>query len=281
METFKYILIGLIISTVYVLIIKHFIKDKDTYNVDDKTINRVISISQLHIIFIFCSIGFINSLNPFEESNAFNSILDNTFLGSLYDFFSDERPAPNPYVVEAVDNIKQNKNVFVFIGLALCAIESLGLIDRKINRRTIEIINIITSICICFYLNKLCNTFQSMMSQSTIEGIANNFGQSFNGTLSWIGMLFMIAFIALGINHILAHKALEKYYTTEIIQEIKETSRSSNQILAGVCANLAEYFGWNVTIVRIVYAFFTFFTVFFGIAIYLILWIVMNKKNAQ
>lgn len=39
--------------------------------------------------------------------------------------------------------------------------------------------------------------------------------------------------------------------------ENKKLTRSNNRMLAGVCAGLADYFGWDVTIVRIIYSFAT------------------------
>lgn len=50
-------------------------------------------------------------------------------------------------------------------------------------------------------------------------------------------------------------------------------------MLAGVCAGLAEYFGTDVTLVRVIYALLTFFTAFSGVIVYLILMIVMPEKN--
>ena len=45
--------------------------------------------------------------------------------------------------------------------------------------------------------------------------------------------------------------------------ENKRLLRSNNRMLAGVCAGIAEYFGWEVSTVRIVYALATIFTAFF------------------
>ena len=36
--------------------------------------------------------------------------------------------------------------------------------------------------------------------------------------------------------------------------ENKKLTRSNNRMLAGVCAGLADYFGWDVTVVRIIYS---------------------------
>lgn len=60
--------------------------------------------------------------------------------------------------------------------------------------------------------------------------------------------------------------------------ENKKLTRSNNRMLAGVCAGLAEYFGWDVTVVRILYVLATIFTAFSGIIIYIVLWLVMPEK---
>ena len=53
---------------------------------------------------------------------------------------------------------------------------------------------------------------------------------------------------------------------------------SSNKIIAGVCGGIAEYFGWDPTLVRVVYVLLTIFTAFAGVLVYLILWAVMPSK---
>lgn len=50
-------------------------------------------------------------------------------------------------------------------------------------------------------------------------------------------------------------------------------------MIAGICGGIAEYFGWDVTILRIVYALATVFTAFAGVVVYIILWIVMPAKK--
>ena len=66
---------------------------------------------------------------------------------------------------------------------------------------------------------------------------------------------------------------------TENIEMKKQLKRSKDRIIAGVCGGLANYFGWDATLVRIVYALLTFLTAFSGIVIYIILWIVMPPKR--
>ena len=60
----------------------------------------------------------------------------------------------------------------------------------------------------------------------------------------------------------------------------KKLRRSKNQQLAGVCAGIAEYFNWDATIVRVIYALVTIFSAGFpGIIFYLVLWAVMPKAE--
>ena len=51
-------------------------------------------------------------------------------------------------------------------------------------------------------------------------------------------------------------------------------------MVAGVCAGLAEYFGWPADTVRIVYVLVSIFSAAFpGILVYLVLWYVMPDSQ--
>lgn len=58
----------------------------------------------------------------------------------------------------------------------------------------------------------------------------------------------------------------------------RKLTRSNNQMIAGVCAGIAEYFGWEITLVRVLYAILSVFSAGFpGLILYIILWIVMPR----
>ena len=58
----------------------------------------------------------------------------------------------------------------------------------------------------------------------------------------------------------------------------KVLRRSANKMIAGVCAGIAEYFGWEVTLFRVVFVVVSILSVAFpGILVYLVLWVVMPK----
>ena len=52
----------------------------------------------------------------------------------------------------------------------------------------------------------------------------------------------------------------------------------TGRMLSGVCAGLANFFGLDVSIIRIVYVILTFFTAFAGIPIYLLMWIIIPQE---
>ena len=50
----------------------------------------------------------------------------------------------------------------------------------------------------------------------------------------------------------------------------------SNRILAGVCGGIAEWLGWDPTLVRILYVVLSILSVAFpGILVYIVLWLIM------
>lgn len=54
---------------------------------------------------------------------------------------------------------------------------------------------------------------------------------------------------------------------------------SSNRLIAGVLGGLAEYLGWDATILRVVFVLVSVFSVAFpGIIVYLILWVLMPAE---
>ncbi len=59
----------------------------------------------------------------------------------------------------------------------------------------------------------------------------------------------------------------------------KKLTRSDDRVLAGVCGGIAKHFGWDATIVRILYALISIFSAAFpGILVYIILWIIMPSN---
>ena len=55
-----------------------------------------------------------------------------------------------------------------------------------------------------------------------------------------------------------------------------------NRVLAGVCGGLAEWLGWDATLVRILYVVVSILSAAFpGILVYLVLWIVMPKGDGR
>jgi phage shock protein PspC (stress-responsive transcriptional regulator) len=57
-------------------------------------------------------------------------------------------------------------------------------------------------------------------------------------------------------------------------------TRSNNRVIAGVCAGLAEWIGWDTGLVRLLYILISLLSAGFpGILVYIILWIVMPPED--
>ena len=60
----------------------------------------------------------------------------------------------------------------------------------------------------------------------------------------------------------------------------KTLKRSRNGMIGGVCAGIAEWQGWDPTVVRIVYVLISVLSAAFpGVLIYIILWIIMPPPD--
>ena len=51
-----------------------------------------------------------------------------------------------------------------------------------------------------------------------------------------------------------------------------------NKWIAGICGGIAEYFGWNPELLRLVWVVLTVSPMFCGGIIYLILWLIMPQE---
>ncbi|HEC43822.1 MAG TPA: PspC domain-containing protein [Bacteroides sp.] len=57
-------------------------------------------------------------------------------------------------------------------------------------------------------------------------------------------------------------------------------TRSNNRVIAGVCGGLADWLGWDIALVRLLYLIVSIFSAGFpGTIAYIILWIVMPEEN--
>ena len=57
-------------------------------------------------------------------------------------------------------------------------------------------------------------------------------------------------------------------------------TRPNNRVIAGVCAGLARWLGWDTALVRLLYILLSILSAGFpGILVYVILWIVMPTED--
>jgi len=57
--------------------------------------------------------------------------------------------------------------------------------------------------------------------------------------------------------------------------------RSNDRIIGGVCGGIAEWLGWDPTLMRVLYLLASILSIGFpGILVYIVLWIVMPEKRS-
>lgn len=212
MGIFSAIFWSIIVGLLYVLFMRNLIMKRDDYSINKKVIDRILTLPQLHILFTFIVYGGMNLLEPeVPGDNIINDILDNTFVGDVVGLFSDVDTSPNYQLIAFIDKIKQNIQFFVFIMAILILIETIGLVERKVNRYVIECIAVICSVSPIIVLLKMVDIAEYVLMQSKVYGIFNFFGGVLDLS-SYYRVFLMIMYIALPINHILYHKALSTYY---------------------------------------------------------------------
>jgi len=58
--------------------------------------------------------------------------------------------------------------------------------------------------------------------------------------------------------------------------------KSRSRMIAGVCGGIAEWLGWDATLVRVLYVLVSILSVAFpGILVYIVLWIVMPGPDSS
>jgi phage shock protein PspC (stress-responsive transcriptional regulator) len=63
---------------------------------------------------------------------------------------------------------------------------------------------------------------------------------------------------------------------------VSETGPRRHKMIAGVCGGIAEWLGWDPTLVRVLYVVISIVSIAFpGILVYLLLWIIMPKAPKE
>jgi phage shock protein PspC (stress-responsive transcriptional regulator) len=61
----------------------------------------------------------------------------------------------------------------------------------------------------------------------------------------------------------------------------RKLRRSRNRVIAGVCGGIAEWLGWDPTLVRVLYVVVSILSAAFpGTFVYILLWIIMPRADS-
>lgn len=66
-----------------------------------------------------------------------------------------------------------------------------------------------------------------------------------------------------------------------MVDPTRKLRRSRNKVFGGVCAGIAEWLGWDVTLVRVLYVVISILSAAFpGTIVYLLLWVIMPGPDS-
>ena len=205
------IIIGSIVGLCFVLVVRNRIQEIE-------------NVSQLHIMYACIIYGYICSITPElmpEDQTVRSFFQDHELIGGIVEELTGANLNPD---IDAIhDRVQMGKTyglIFMIILIILASIEGIGLVNRRINRWVIEAIAIGTSIGCYFCFQYAVDLQKEVMSNSTILQLTDitagflGVGGFSSMFINMFEFAFWIILFALFINHLLYHRALNKYYTS-------------------------------------------------------------------
>lgn len=219
---FSAIIIGGIIGLCFFYVVRNRIQEIENASFEKKIVERLLVISQLHIMYACIIYGYICAITPElmpEDQTVRSFFQEHDVIGGIVEELTGANLNPNIAVIH--DRVQMGKTyglIFMIILIVLASIEGIGLINRRINRWVIEAIAIVTSIGCYFCFQYAVDLQKEVMSNSTILQLTDitagllgvgGFSSMFTSMFEFV---FWITLFALFINHLLYHRALNKYY---------------------------------------------------------------------
>ena len=223
-SVFIAIIIGSIVGLCFVLVVRNRIQEIENASFEKKIVERLLVISQLHIMYACIIYGYICSITPElmpEDQTVRSFFQDHELIGGIVEELTGTNLNPD---IDAIhDRVQMGKTyglIFMIILIVLASIEGIGLVNRRINRWVIEAIAIVTSIGCYFCFQYAVDLQKEVMSNSTILQLTDitagflGVGGFSSMFINMFEFAFWIILLALFINHLLYHRALNKYYTS-------------------------------------------------------------------
>ena len=213
MGTFTFIFIGIVASAAYSYGLKSVIKSKNGEIFPNKILDRLLGIGNLQILFLFIVCGLIMNQDAYNIDSGIDSLLDNSFLDSVFEFFTGMSSEPNWDAYSIGDKLKADMVWFILIFIVLLSVHGYGLATRSLSKFVVESLSVLCSFLCYLSFNNVFNIQYSIMRNSKSVGLLDFFSESsLFSSIWWFKPCIYLIFIFLIINHFLCHRALNSYY---------------------------------------------------------------------
>lgn len=213
MEIFLFIFIGLVAGAVYIYGLKSVFKSENGDIFPNKILDRLLGIGYLQVLFVFIVCGLIMNQDAYNIDSGIDSLLDNSFLGGVFEFFTGMSSEPNWGAYSIGDKLKADMVWFILISIVLLSVHGYGLVTRKLSKFVVESLSVLCSLLCYLSFNNVFNIQENIMRNSKTVGLLDFFsGSSLFSSLWWFKPCIYLSLIFLIINHFLYHRALNSYY---------------------------------------------------------------------
>lgn len=137
------------------------------------------------------------------------------------------------YLMNEAESLHTYTVIFIISAIILALVTIIGSIDKKLDRRIVEGMSIITTLGCCWIAKSSTDLYEMIIRDgATLQAIAwigRLFGTDIFSAMDWMIRIIWLCPLILIIKHFFYHKALYEYYTVSIPQIKEEQPETNNK----------------------------------------------------
>lgn len=138
------------------------------------------------------------------------------------------------YLMNEAESLHTYTVIFIISAIILALVTIIGSIDKKLDRRIVEGMSIITTLGCCWIAKSSTDLYEMIIRDGatlqTIAWIGRLFGTDIFSAMDWIIRIIWLCPLILIIKHFFYHKILDEYYSVSIPQSEPIKQKEENII---------------------------------------------------
>lgn len=235
MAIFISIIIGIII---FYKVIIPFVHNQYYPNTEKRITKGLLSMSFWQILFSALVCTYSLEVEPVykqtdEDVNSF--IQEYSEVGDLINEYTGINATSNfNYLMSEAESLHTYTIIFIIVAIILALATAIGSIGKKLDKRIVEGISIITTLGCCWIAKSSTDLYELIIRDGatlqTIAWIGRLFGTDIYSAMDWIIRIIWLCPLILIIKHFFYHKTLDEYYAVSIPQSEAIKQKEENII---------------------------------------------------